>query len=39
MAKESLIVHVQKLFLKKYIYENHNLFIYLFNKVEEKKIT
>ena len=41
MAKESLVVHIRKLLLKK-IHEkpsNIYIYIYIFNKVEEKKIT
>ena len=45
MAKESLVVHIRKLLLKKYM-KNHQIYIYIyiyffffFNKVEEKKIT
>ena len=41
MVKESLMVYVQKLLLKKYM-KNNNIYIYIyiffFNKVEEKKI-
>ena len=36
MAKESLVIHVRKLLLKKYM-KNHKIFFF-FNKVEEKKI-
>ena len=35
MAKESLVVHVRKLILKKYM-KNHKI-IFFFNRVEEKK--
>ena len=39
MAKESLVVNVQKLLFKKYL-KNHKInFFFFFNKVEEKKIT
>ena len=40
MAIESLVVHIRKSLFKKYM-KNHKiiLFIYFFNKVEEKKIT
>ena len=40
MVKESLMVYVQKLLLKKYM-KNNNIYIYIYiyiNKVEEKKI-
>ena len=36
MAKESLLVHVRKLILKKYM-KNHKINFFFFNRVEEKK--
>ena len=40
MVKKSLVVHVRKLLFKKYM-KNHKIYIYIyfFNKIEEKKIT
>ena len=42
VVKESLVVHVRKLLFKKYM-KNHNIciyiYIYIFNKVEEKRTT
>ena len=36
MAKESLLVHVRKLILKKYM-KNHKINFFFYNRVEEKK--
>ena len=38
MVKERLMIPVRKLLFKKYM-KIHNIYIYIFNNVKEKKIT